>query len=403
MAETALEGLRVLDLTQGIAGPFCTKLLADYGADVIKIERPGHGDVARRYGPFPGDDPNPEKSGLFLHLNTNKRGITLNLKTAAGRGSFKRLAERADLVVESFMPGTMARLGLSYATLEALNQRLVLVSISNFGQTGPYRDYKATDLVIQALASPMYSKGHPDREPLKYAENTALYFAGVTAAVAALGAAFASVFDGVGQHVDISIAEAVLGSVERMTTSYLYTGEVARRAGHQVLPTYLSGAYRCQDGFVGVQGGGRGESWWPRVYRMMGMPELAEDPRFSTLQAREQNREELDAFWHSWLLDHTREEVFRAAREARFPLAPVNTTEDLLNDPHYRARGFFVGLEHPVAGHLVYPGAPFKLSETPWQVSRPAPALGQHNEEVYGGLLGLGQRDLAGLRKEGVI
>ncbi|MBI3953854.1 MAG: CoA transferase [Chloroflexi bacterium] len=399
----SLPNLRILDLTQGIAGPFCTKLLADYGAEVIKVEPPGQGDPSRRAGPFPGGAPHLERSGLFLHLNTNKLGITLDPATSAGAALCRELVHRADMVVESFHPGTLEALGLGYAALRQLQPALVLLSITDFGQTGPYRDYKGSELVLQALGGPMYSRGLPDREPLKYADNVGQMLAGLTAAVAALGAIFLARYGGIGQWVDVSIAEAILGSVERGATGYQYTGEIARRLGNQAAGTYLMGAYQCKDGYIGVQGGGRGESWWPRVYAMIGMPELAADPRFSTPEAREANRGELDALWYSWLLDHTREEVFAAGRAARYPLAPVNTPADLVSDAHNQARGFFVEMDHPEAGRLLYPGAPFRLSAVPWLARRPAPLLGQHNEEVYGGLLGLTREKLAALRQAEVV
>jgi len=190
MADQALSGVKVLDLTWYIAGPYCTKLLASSGAEVLKIEKPAEGDPARRIGPFLGDDPHPEKSGLFLYLNTGKRSITLDLKTGAGKGIFKELAREADLVVESFSPGTMARLGLEYETLEKLNPRLVMTSISNFGQNGRYRDYRSAHLVHNAAGGWMYSIGEPHREPLQVGGWVAYYVAGVSAAVATAAALY---------------------------------------------------------------------------------------------------------------------------------------------------------------------------------------------------------------------
>ncbi len=188
MAEQLLTGIKVLDLTHYIAGPFCTKLMADYGADVIKIERPGKGDIARQVGPFPEDVPDPEKSGLFLYLNTNKKGITLNLKTKTGIEILKKLVKESDVLVENFRPGVLPSLGLEYETLKKVNPRLVMTSISNFGQTGPYRDWKATEITLYALSGQMSRQGDPDREPLKHALSIFQYFAGKVASLVTLAA-----------------------------------------------------------------------------------------------------------------------------------------------------------------------------------------------------------------------
>ncbi len=400
----ALQGINILDLTQAVAGPYCTRLLAGYGASVLKIERPGRGDITRHAGPFLKDIPNPEAAGLFLHLNGGKRSITLNLKSQTGRAIFLRLLESADVVVESYRPGAMTGFGLDYTTLAGCKPHIILVSISNFGQTGPYRDYEAVDLISQAFGGPlMYAQGYPNKSPLKYAGNTGQYYAGLAAALAAVAAAGVSKWQGVGQHVDISIIRALMSSPEHKPIISQYTGEPSRRVSNDDRSAYLMGAYPCKDGFIGVQGSGRGETWWPRVYRMMGMPELIEDPRFSTPADREANRDEFDALWYSWLAEHTRQEIFAAANEARYPLAPVYTPADLLTDPHFKARGFFERVRQPAVGELVRPGAPFKMSATPWLPSLPAPSLGEHNEQVYVEQLGYSKRQLVQMRMSGVI
>ena len=403
---TAFLGLRVLDLSQGIAGPYCTRLLAGFGADVLKIERPGAGDVLRRMGPFLADMPHAERSGLFLHLNSGKRSITLDLASATGRDIALALARQADVVVESFRPGTMERFGLGFDVLAAAQPDLVLTSISNFGQTGPYRDYEAVDLVVQAVGGPgMFFHGMAGREPLKYAGNTGQYFAGLSAAIATAGAAVSAREQGLGQQVDVSIAEALTSSPESKSLQYLYTGEAESRgaSANESRASYLLGAYPVADGFIGLQGTGRGETWWQRVYNMMEQPRLGQDPRFSDAETQDANRDELDAMWYSWLADHSRQEVFAAAQHWRFPLAPVYTPQDIARDPHFEARGFFDVIEQPDAGCLRQPGAPVKMWGTPWVGARPAPLLGQHNEEVYAGLLGFSSEGLRRLRAARVI
>ena len=403
MQEQALSDVKVLDLTWYISGPCCTRLLADYGADVIKVERPGEGDPARRMGPFLGDDPHLEKSGLFLHLNNNKRSITLNLKSQTGKKIFEELVKDVDILVESFSPRVMPSLGLSYEELEKINPKLVMTSVSNFGQSGPYRDYKASDLIIYGMGGAMYSNGLPDREPLKKGERITEYQGGYHAAAATMMAFLAARTQGVGQHVDVSLLEMQLGTVDRrmgQLLAYQYNGEVTPRTDPRVQLKYPFGIHPCKDGYWDILGY---PPYMDRTARMMGMPELAQDQRFKDLAAQRQpgHHDEWQALFISWCMEHTKREILTRGQEAGVMCGVVNTTEDLVNDPHWRAREFWVEMEHPVAGKLTYTGAPFR-AETPWRLSRPAPLLGQHNEEVYGAL-GYTRDDLVKLRGQGVI
>jgi crotonobetainyl-CoA:carnitine CoA-transferase CaiB-like acyl-CoA transferase len=405
MAETALADLSVLDLTHYIAGPYCTKLLADYGAEVIKIERPDSGDPARRYGPFPHDAPHPEKSALFLHLNTNKRGITLNLKTLAGRELFIELVRQVDVVVENFSPRVMPGLGLGYDRLEQLNPRLVMTSISNFGQTGPYRDYKAQDILIYAMAGAMHQTGVADREPIKMAGNLMQYHTGTMAATATLVGLYGAQLQGIGQHIDVSLFESHAGTVDRRSTflaAYAYAGEVIQRQGAGSPGMLPHGIYPCRDGYVCVH---VTNEWWPRLVRMLERPDLLTNPKFATPAARAnvEHQGEFDALFYPWLLERTKQEIMERAQEARVLATAVNTAEDVFKDAHVRAREFFVEVAHPDAGNVTQPGPPFRMSESPWGIRRCAPRLGQHNEDIYGGMLGLSQEELVVLRQQGVI
>ena len=232
LTQYALSDIRILDFTQNIAGPYCTKLLADYGAEVIKVERPGVGDGARRIGPFPKDTPHPEKSGTFLHLNTNKRSITLDLTTDEGRQTALDLAARADAVVESFRPGTMDSFALGYDALSEVNPKLVMTSISNFGQTGPYRDWRGSEIIFYGMGGELYSTGVSEKEPLKLGGTVGLYQAGTVAAYSTLGAIFAARDQANGQRVDVSIMETQAGSIDRrmsMLLAYQYNGEITKR------------------------------------------------------------------------------------------------------------------------------------------------------------------------------
>ena len=396
MAEQALSGVRVLDLTHYVAGPYCTKILADYGADVVKVERPSLGDRARDMGPFPDDKPHAESSGLFLYLNTNKKSITLNLKSLAGVGILKELVKQVDVVVENFSPRVMPGLGLDYETLKRINPSLVMVSISNFGQTGPYRDCRATDLTIWGLSGILYELGEPDREPLKMGSNVTEYVAGLYGALAALSALYYRDETGVGQRVDVSMLEAFHTMQPSMTLVFSMAGFVRKRAGIH----FPWGILACQDGYVGFYL--PTQTHWESLCTLLDMPELRDKPEYETPMMREERRDEVTAIIVSWLQGKRMEDVFHAAQELRLPLTLVPNAEQIFDMPQHKDRGYFVDIDHPVVGKLTYPGAPFKLGETPWQARR-APVLGEHNEEVYCRRLGYSEKQLAKLREEGVI
>ncbi|MBI2885625.1 MAG: CoA transferase [Chloroflexi bacterium] len=399
MAEGALSSLRVLDLSLDIPGPYCAGVMACLGAEVLKVEPPA-GDPSRRAGPFYQDDPHPEKSGLYLYVNQGKQGVTLNLETRAGRDILLRLAQDADIVVESFPPGYLASLGLAYTDLERVNPRLVLTSVTPFGQDGPYRDWKGTEIVNYALGGQMSQFGDPDREPLKTGGSIAQFFAGMMAFSATMTALFARRITEVGQQVDVSITEAIASMVEGSTSSWQYAGQVNSRTPNQGRSA-AEGQYRCADGFVQVSTVVGNNASFQRFQQLMGDPRLG-DPRFATPEGRMEHRQEIDALLQPWLSARTKLEIYQQAHALRLPFGYVCTTQDLLESPQFQARGFFVELDHPFTGPVHYPGAPYKMSETPWQARR-APLLGEHNQEVYCGRLGYSREDLARLRATGVI
>jgi crotonobetainyl-CoA:carnitine CoA-transferase CaiB-like acyl-CoA transferase len=403
--EQVLSDVKVLDLTHCIAGPYCTKLLADYGADVIKIEKPGEGDPARKMGPFLGDDPHPDKSGLFLHLNTSKRGITLNLKSETGKEIFREMVKGVDILVENFSPRVMPNLGLEYEKLEGINPKLVMTSISNFGQSGPYRDFKASELILYGMGGAMNSTGVADRYPLKMAGTVVQYQAGTIATVATMLALFASQAQGAGQHVDVSIFQTQMGNIDRrmgQLLTYQYNQETSYRVDpEQERPAFPYGIYPCKDGFFQLAGG---FFFWPRICQMIDRPDLVDDPGFCTPEGQREpeNLERFSVTWYPWIVERTKKEIIEVGQAAGVLCGPINTTGDLVNDPHWQARGFWEEIDHPVTGKLTYPGAPFKMAESPRRVSRPAPLLGQHNEEVYSDL-GYSREDLVGLKESGTI
>lgn len=400
MTEGALAGIRVLELGTYVSTPYCGKLFADYGADVIKVEPPGAGDPARHAGPFPNDVPHPEKSGLFLHCNTSKRGVTLDLATATGRGLLLRLAETADIVLENFAPGTLASYGLGYDELRARNPRIVLTSVTPYGQTGPYANLPGGELLEFALSTRMAVHGDGEREPLRYGPDVGQFQAGITAAAATIGALWGALEQGEGTHIDISIVEAMMGNVDSRISMFLYDGTTTPRAV-DTPGGYPMGAYPCADGFVIFAS--MGDRFFRRACRAIGHPELLDDPRWADPTQRPLHQDDFDVMFLPWLLERTRQQVFEDAQAFGVMCAPILSVREAMADPQSLARGFFVEAGHPVAGTLTYPGAPFIMTEGGFELRRPAPALGQHNTEVLCDELGLERAELVKLAELGIV
>ncbi len=402
----ALSGIRVLDLTHYIAGPYCTKLLGDFGADVLKIERPPGGDPARRAGPFIHDAPNPETSALFLHLNTNKRAITLNLASAEGQRIARRLVERCDVLVENFRPGVLARLGLDVAALHAINPGLVVTSISNFGQTGPYRDMRASEITLSAMGGPMNVTGHREHEPLKLGGNVVQYHAGAVAAYATLAAVYA-VEGGRpwGEHVDVSIYETQAGFRDRRTiylTAYAYTGDTGQRPEAGIRPG--QGVRPAEDGYVNIFAGGAAR--FARFLEMIGRDDLRADERTHNplmLPNHPDLAGEIEDSYLTWLMSHSKREAAAIAQQHRLLAAPVNEIRDVVEDPAFVERGVFETVDHPFTGPLRYAGRPFIMSITPRAPVRRAPLLGEHTVEVLCDELGYSHEDAGRLGAQGII
>ena len=388
---------RIIDLTHYIAGPYCTKLLADYGGDVVKIEKPGEGDGARRMGPFYHDDPHPEKSGLFLNLNTNKRGITLNLGTHTGRELFKELVKEADIVVESFSPGVMASWGLDYPALEKINPGLVMTSVSNFGQTGPYRDYKSTHLINCAIGGWTHTAGDETNVRPQAGGLITHYITGTVAAIGTLTALFHKNETGAGQHVDISSMEALSPTMIYPTVHYSYAGVKEFRIGNRFPYVILP----CKDGYIGINL--LTHDQWESFCNFIGMPELLENPEYEYGLQLMEKWEEVQAKIAPWFEDKEAEDVFHEGQIWRIPFALIPTSKEILEFPQHKERDFFVNAWHPSTKNLTYPGAPFKMRGTTWGIRHSAPLLGQHNEEIYCRELGYSKTELVQLFALGVI
>jgi crotonobetainyl-CoA:carnitine CoA-transferase CaiB-like acyl-CoA transferase len=378
-----LDDATILDLTQHIVGPYATKQFADFGANVIKVER-AEGDPARRLGPFKDGEVSPEQSGTFFFFNTNKRSAVLNLQTAAGRAAFWRLADSADLIVESFRPGVMDALGIGWEAIHRRRGDLPLVSVSNFGQTSPYRDYKGSELVLYGFGGEMYSTGRLQREPVKMYGTAALVQSGAALATALMGALFAGRYQGVGQHVDFSIVDSHLLGADRRHATVMgeqYSGRKTLRAPAAPPAGILAGLYRCADGWIDIAGGG---ARFRNVRDFLGHPDWIQDSKWDdpTIQYDPQAIEEFNSHFAAWLAEHDKREIWEAARRARFICGPLYTIDEVFDDANFRERGLWERAETPEMGAFDFPGRPFLMSATPWEYRRAAPRLGEHTAEV---------------------
>ncbi|MFF5705572.1 CaiB/BaiF CoA transferase family protein [Streptomyces sp. NPDC012794] len=390
-----LAGLKVIDTATLFAGPFAATLLGDYGADVLKIEHPD-GDPARRYG--------AQADGVpvwWKVVARNKRSATLDLHTDEGRLFFRRLTADADLVVENFRPGTLERWGLDYATLSAGNPRLVLLRMTGFGQTGPYAHRPGFGTVGEAMSGLAHLTGSPDGPPTLPSFPLADAVAGLTAAFAALTALRARELTGRGQVVDLSIVESMLGVLAGPLATHDLTGIMPTRQGNRSPNNAPRNVYRTKDDhWVAVAA--TTVSIAERVVRLVGRPELAEEPWFGTGAGRALHADELDAAVGGWIAGRTRDEVVDAFEHAQAAIGPVYDFADVLQDPHLAARGSIVSLPDPELGTIRMPGAAFRLSDTPGSVRSAGPRLGEHTAEVLAEI-GIGHEELSALADRGVI
>jgi crotonobetainyl-CoA:carnitine CoA-transferase CaiB-like acyl-CoA transferase len=395
--ETTLGDLRVLDLSRSIAGAYCTKLFADYGADVIVLEPPS-GHPLRRHGPFVDDLPHPETSALWLYLGTNKRSVTIDIETSSARALFRKMVEEANVVVESFEPGHMTELGLDARALRRIKRRIIITSITPFGQTGPRAGWKATNLTTFASGGQMSLTGDPDREPLVNGGYQAEYQAGLQAfAASAVAAHNADVLE-VPNHIDISAQECMASALELYLPWWAYLKrDIAGRKGNVL--SAMVGIFPAREGHIGLHIMPRN---WPWFAKAIGRPELVDDPRFKDNFSRLQSNDELEAIVYEWASEQDAKEVCETAGAARAPIAAVHTIGDLLESEHLRSREFFQQVEHPVAGAQTYPGPQFRMSEVEWRAGR-APLLGEHNQEIYGEEMELSGTELRRLRAAGAI
>ena len=402
MAEGPLSGVKLIEYCSFVSGPYCTKLFADLGAEVIKIETP-EGDKARKRGPYLCDSPDPENSGLFLYLNTNKLGITLNLNSTMGRDIFRKLVADADILVEDRPPGEMEKLGLNYDVLKEINPALIMASITPFGQYGPYRDYKAYYLNTYHSSGAGYvlpaASPNADREPLKGGGYIGECDVGVSAAVAIMGAFYWREMGGTGQYIDISKQEQQM-ALERVNIARYY--ELGKNPTRYEINRVRDTLLRCRDGgYIMVVL--HPEKQWNGLAEALGNPDWINDEKFNTQKAREANFNDLRVCLREEALKYDTEDLFHRVQSQGTACAPVCSAEQVFNSPQTQAREFYVEIEHSMAGNLMYPGVPYQLSKTTPHNNHGAPLLGQHNEEVYCNRLGYTRQDLVKLREAGDI
>ena len=392
----ALSGLRVLDLSRVLAGPFCTQMMADMGAEIIKIEQPGKGDDSRASNPFKNGE-----SSYFMNLNRNKRGVTLNLK-GKGKDIFIEMVKRADIVVENYRPGTMEKLGLGYEELKKINPRIIYGAVSGFGHYGPYSQMPGYDIIAQAMGGLMSVTGWPGGEPTRAGTAVGDVLGGLSVCIGILAAVHSRSQTGMGQKVDVALVDSVVASLEIILQIYLCTGRIPERIGNRYESNYPYASFKTGDGDCVIGCGN--DKLYQILCDVMGKPELKTDARFVTAAERVKNYKELEPLVLAWTTSLPTDDVVKQLLDAGCPAAPINTFDRLVKDPHIAgAREMFVEVDHPKAGKMKILGSHIKMSGTNPEIRTPAPLLGQHNEEVYGEMLGLTKEQIEAFRQEGVM
>jgi CoA:oxalate CoA-transferase len=394
--QKALEGIRVLDVSRLLTGPFCTMLLADLGAEVIKVEVPGRGDDARLFGPFTNGE-----SGYFMTLNRNKKGITLDLRKDEGKIIFRDLVKQCDILLENFTLGTMDEWGLGYDVLKEINPGLIFASITGFGQTGPYAHRVAFDAIAQAMGGLMSITGYPDTPPTRVGTSLGDINAGLFMSTGILAALHYRTRTGHGQKIDISMHDAMISILENAVVRHTMAGENPTRIGSRHASVAPYDVFKAKDGFIVIACAN--EATWQRLCRAMGAERFIQDERFLLNANRAKNVEPLKEIIENWSQKLTIEEALQVLESNAVPSAPVTTIDKLVSDPHVLAREMIVETDHPVAGKVKIPGAAIKMSKTPGRVETPAPSLGQHTEVVLTELLGYDQEKITRLKQQHII
>lgn len=391
----ALDGIVVLDLSRVLAGPFCTQMLADLGAEVIKIEIPGKGDDSRAFGPLVNGE-----SGYYMNINRNKLGVTLNLKNE-GKKLFQELVKKADIVVENYRPGVMEKLGLGYDDLAKINPKIIYGCVSGFGHTGPYSQRPGYDLVGQASSGIMSTTGWPDGDPTRIGTAMADSLAGYSLTIGILAALQSRHNTGVGQKVDIGIMDSGVASMQIVYPIYTIGKRLPQRIGNRYESNYPTDSFQSKDGMFVISAAN--DKLWQAVCKAMGIPEVAFEERFLTNPKRVENHREIKEIIEKWSKRIPNREVVDTLFKHGVPSATINDLAQVVDDPQAKAREMFVEVEHPVAGNTLLNNSHIKLSKTKTGVRSPAPLLGQHNVEVFGRMLDLTPERIAQYKTEGVM
>ena len=393
----ALSGIRVLDLTRVLAGPFCTMLLADMGAEVIKIETPGEGDDSRRYPPFIG-----EESAYFMNLNRNKKSMVLNLKHAKAKEIFLNLVEKSDVIIENFRPGTMEKLGIGYDTIKTRNPDIVYACISGFGHSGPYKDLPGYDIIGQAMGGIMSITGWPESPPTRTGTAIADVLAGLNACIGILAGLLSVRNGGAGQKIDIALVDSVVSAMETIIQIYLVENRIPQRTGNRYEFIYPYDTFKARDGWVIIAVGNN--KLWEVFCNAVGRPELLNDPHYRDNYDRVKAHVEVKQVVEEWSQQKTVREIVDFMLSKKIPCAPIYTVKDVVENEHIAgARRMIREIDHPVAGPVKVIGSPVNMSETPVEVASPAPLLGQHSEDVLKAILNLTDDELASLKNEKAI
>ena len=394
----ALAGVRVLDLSRVLAGPYGSMLLADLGAEVIKVEQPGSGDETRTIGPYYQDD----MSAYFIGVNRNKKSIVLDMKNEQGRRVFHDLVKVADIVWDNYRPGVLKRIGADYATLRAINPRIISCSISGFGQDGPYRDLPAFDLIVQAMGGGMSITGDPQGEPARSGIPIGDLAGGMFAAYAVVSALYQREKTGAGQQVDISLLDGQVSLLTYILQNYVIGGAVQGRVGSGHVSVVPYGAFKARDIYFVIASYGS-DKFWKLICTVIGRDELAEDPRFKTNDDRNNHRQQLNDLLNGVFTAKTADEWVTLFREAGIPCGPINAIDKVFDDPQVRARNMIVETEHPRAGRMTIIGNPIKMSAQTDQSFTPPPDLGEHSEAILRDLLGYTAERIEALQDNHVL
>jgi crotonobetainyl-CoA:carnitine CoA-transferase CaiB-like acyl-CoA transferase len=393
----ALEGVRVLDFTQYLSGPHGTSVLSELGAEVIKIEMPGKGEPERQAMPM-----TPKRESYqFLSYNRGKKSITLNLKSPKGVEIAKKLAAKVDILVENFAPGGMDRLGLSYDEVSKINPGIIYASISGFGQTGPRRNDVSYDVVAQAMGGLMSVTGYPGGEPLKAGVSLGDYMGGYNGVIAILAALYYRTVTGEGQAIDISMQDGIWAMVFPDRANYFDTHVVPKRFGNKLSSSAPFGVYNARDGHVVICT--ITDPQWQKVLQAMGREDLIGEQRYGTRENRTKNMEEVDSLVQAWCKEKTVEEVFALLKKFGVPCSPLPAFDQVASDPHLQSRDMIVEVDQPISGKVKLSGSVYKMSKTPGDRKQVVPAVGEHNKEIYGELLGIDAQEMQKLREEGAI